>query len=123
MLHSFCSQPSCADGQAPDAGVIRDPAGNLYGTTGGGGASGQGVVFKVDAAGHETVLHAFTGGYGGGNPDAGVIRDPAGDLYGTTTEGGAGGLGLVYKLDAAGGESVLYAFRGGADGYTPLVLA
>ena len=53
----------------PIAGVIRDSAGNLYGTTSnGGGASGAGVVFKVDTSGHETVLYTFTGGADGGTP-------------------------------------------------------
>ena len=69
--------------------MIRDLQGNLYGTTSDGGASGAGVVFKVDTSGHETVLYSFTGGTDGGNPDAGVIRGPGGNLYGTTTVGGA----------------------------------
>ena len=59
-------------------------AGNLYGTTDGGGASGAGVVFKVDTSGNETVLYSFTGGADGAYPNAGVILDSAGNLYGTT---------------------------------------
>jgi len=116
-------------GAYPDAGVIRDSAGNLYGTTVGGG-TGFGVVYKVDTSGHEKVLHSFTGGTDGASPFAGVIRDSAGNLYGTTFEGGTivicppdifspGGCGVVYKVDTAGQETVLYAFTGGADGTGP----
>jgi uncharacterized repeat protein (TIGR03803 family) len=107
-----------ADGGGPNA-VIRDSAGNLYGTTGGGGTSGAGVVFKVDAAGHETVLYSFTGGADGGSPFAGVIRDSAGCLYGTTFGGGTASAGVVFKVDPAGRETVLYTFTGGADGGNP----
>ncbi|MGC9950576.1 MAG: choice-of-anchor tandem repeat GloVer-containing protein [Bryobacteraceae bacterium] len=111
-----------ADGGSPSAGVIRDAAGNLYGTTffGGGSHSNAGVVFKVDPSGLETVLHTFTGGADGGRPAAGVVRDPAGNLYGTAEWGGAGGHGVVYKLDTAGREKVLHNFTGGADGGDPI---
>ena len=84
------------------AGVIGDSAGNLYGTTQGGGdvsacgGVGCGVVYKLDATGDETVLYTFTGGTDGGMPIAGVIRDAHGNLYGTASEGGATGFGLVY---------------------------
>jgi uncharacterized repeat protein (TIGR03803 family) len=119
VLYSFTGG---ADGASPYAGVIRDSAGNLYGTTVEGGApggcygSGCGVVFKVDPAGHETVLHRFTGGSDGGLPQAGVIRDSAGNLYGTTSSFGTGGA--VYKLDPTGHATVLYSFTG-ADGSQP----
>ena len=81
VLHSFTGG---VDGAYPYAGVIRDSDGNLYGTTNGGGSAGAGVVFKVDPSGLETVLYNFTGDVDGGYPQAGVIRDPAGNLYGTT---------------------------------------
>src|SRR5207237_10155484 len=113
VLHSFGG----ADGDNPQAGVIRDTAGNLYGTTLGGGASGYGTVYKIDASGQETVLHSFQGGTDGGSPRAGVIRDGAGNLYGTTTYGGASGYGTVYRIDASGQETVLDSFRGGIDVY------
>ena len=73
-------------------------AGNLYGTTNGGGASGAGVVFKVNAAGQETVLHTFTGGADGGNPYVGVILGPEGNLYGTTAFGGQTNAGVVFEI-------------------------
>src|ERR1017187_8717518 len=116
VLYSFTGG---ADGGYPYAGVIRDSAGNLYGTTVYGGPANQGVVYKVDTTGHETVLYSFTGGADGGWPEAGVIRDSAGNLYGTTTSGGALHKGGVYKLDTAGLETVLYSFTGGADGGVP----
>src|ERR1017187_3381420 len=67
----------------------------------------------------ETVLHNFARPPKGANPYAGVIRDSAGNLYGTTTSGGSAGAGVVYKLDAAGRETVLYSFAGGTDGRYP----
>jgi uncharacterized repeat protein (TIGR03803 family) len=116
VLYSFSGG---ADGGNPEAGVIRDPAGNFYGTTTIGGTAGVGVVYELDPAGHETVLYSFTGGADGKNPDAGVIRDSAGNLYGTTHNGGTADAGVVYTLDPAGQETVLYSFSGGADGGNP----
>ena len=119
VLHSFAGG---TDGQYPWAGLVRDSDGGLYGTTFYGGASNYGVVFKVDAAGTETVLYSFTGGADGGNPTAGVIRDSAGNLYGTTNIGGAPGMGygVVFELDMAGTETVLHTFTGGAGGANPV---
>jgi uncharacterized repeat protein (TIGR03803 family) len=104
------------DGGDP-SGLVRDMAGNLYGTTYIGGANWDpGAVFKVDKKGKETVLYSFTGGADGGYPIAGVIRDKAGNLYGTTSLGGASGWGTVFKVDGAGKQTVLYSFTDGADG-------
>lgn len=108
-----------ADGAHPWAGVVLDSSGNLYGTTNTGGAGGAGVVFKLDPTGQETVVHSFAGGADGANPRAGVTLDSAGNLYGTTYSGGSANAGVVYKLDAAGNETVLYSFTGGADGGNP----
>ncbi len=118
MLHSF----SGADGANPSAALVRGPAGDLYGTTQLGGGRSQGVVFRLDTMGHETVLHSFTGG-DGSNPIAGLILDPAGNLYGTTHGGGpincSFGCGVVFMLDPAGRLTVLYGFPAGANGYLP----
>jgi len=102
VLHSFTGG---ADGGYPVAGLIRDAAGNLYGTTFHGGAESSncggltcGVVFKLSPTGTETVLHSFTGGPDGGNPFAGLIQDVAGNLYGTSSIGGAYGYGVVFRL-------------------------
>ena len=123
VLYSFKGTP---DGASPAAGVIRDAAGNFYGTTFYGGASGWGTVFKLDTTGKETVLYSFTGGADGANPyNAGLVSDTAGNLYGTTYYGGSvacsppTGCGVVFKVDPAGRETVLHSFTGGADGSNP----
>lgn len=116
VLYSFTGG---ADGGTPEAGVISDPAGNLYGTASFGGSSGWGVVYKLDRSGQYTVLHSFTNGSDGAGPYGGVIRDSAGNLYGTTYSGGTAGAGVAYKIDASGNETVLYTFRNGADGGLP----
>jgi uncharacterized repeat protein (TIGR03803 family) len=116
VLHNFTGG---ADGGNPFAGVVRDSSGNLYGTTYYGGASNAGIVYKVDTAGNETVLYNFTGGPDGGYPEAGVILDATGNLYGTAQRGGTAGSGVVYKLDMSGNETVVYTFAGMPDGSYP----
>ncbi len=118
VLHAFTG--SSLDGANPYAKLTLDPAGGLYGTTEMGGASGFGVVFTLDSTGTFAVLHSFAGGVDGRFPGAHLIRDAAGYLYGTTSEGGASEAGIVFRLDTAGTETVLYTFSGGADGYSPL---
>lgn len=116
VLHSFIPNPH---GAGPYASVCSGPAGKLYGTTAFGGRAGAGVVYYVDAAGRETVVHSFTGSADGVAPFAGVTCDSAGNLYGTTYGGGSAGAGVVFKLDATGHEAVLHSFTGGADGAGP----
>jgi uncharacterized repeat protein (TIGR03803 family) len=106
-----------ADGGYPQAGVIRDSAGNLYGTTYLGGAANAGAVYMLNPAGQLTVLHGFAGGSDGASPEGALFRDPAGNLYGTTYSGK--GRGVLYKVDAAGTYTVLHRFTGGADGENP----
>ena len=119
VLYSFTGK---ADGGGPLAPLILDPAGNLYGTTFDGGSPSCGdcgVVFKLDTKGNETVLHTFARPRYGEFPYAGLLRDAAGNLYGTTTGGGRGGAGIVFKLDAADTETVLYTFPNKAAGRDP----
>jgi uncharacterized repeat protein (TIGR03803 family) len=116
VLHNFGCPPKGAE---PYAALIADSLGNFYGTTTNGGTAGVGVVYKLDTTGHETVLYSFMGGNDGANPYSGVISDSAGNLYGTTYQGGATGFGVVYKLDSTGHETVLYSFTGGDDGGRP----
>jgi uncharacterized repeat protein (TIGR03803 family) len=104
---------------APYGGLARDPQGNLYGTTALGGPYNVGTVFKVTPTGIESVLHAFTGGVDGGTPDSGLIHDGQGNLYGTTSVGGAFNAGTVFKIAPSGLETVLYSFSGGGDGGLP----
>jgi uncharacterized repeat protein (TIGR03803 family) len=133
MLYSFCAEggSKCTDGAQPSGGLIRDAAGNLYGTTNFGGTNGLGAVFKLDGTGHETVLYSFCPGGNpckdGSVPSAALIQDAAGNLYGTTEYGGTNGPdgGTVFKLDSTGHETVLYSFcsEGGSkctDGEGPL---
>jgi uncharacterized repeat protein (TIGR03803 family) len=115
VLHSF----SGSDGANPFGGLIRDSAGNLYGTTEVGGAWGAGTVYKLDPQGGLTTLYSFTGAADGAYPHSGVVRDSAGNLYGTAWGPSNSGLGVVYKVDPNGQETVLYSFTGGIDGGTP----
>ncbi len=117
LLHTFTGG---TDGEQPSANVIRDSAGNFYGTTQFGGTANAGVVFKVDATGEETVLYSFSGGADGAQPVAGLVRDAAGNLFGTTENGGNANLGVVFEVSATGQETVLHSFAGGTDGARPL---
>jgi len=117
-----------SDGDLPMASLVQDEAGNLYGTTYVGGSTcggnGCGIVFKVDRAGTETILHRFTGGFDGGYPDAELVRDSAGNLYGVATAGGNGGAGTVFKVNPSGEVTSLHDFTDaqGAPTYSGLVL-
>ena len=117
VLHNFTGG---IDGAGPSSGVIGDSAGNLYGTTLNGGAAGFGIVFKLDTAGKETVLHSFAGGSDGAKPCGELVRDAAGNFYGATVQGGASNAGVIFTVGPTGEESVLYTFTGGADGGNPL---
>lgn len=111
VLYSFCSQANCTDGANPSSGVIADKEGNLYGETLNGGAGNWGTVFKVTPTGEESVFYSF-GTYSGDGawPSGGLIIDNKGNLYGTTSFGGANYGGTVFKLTPSGEESVLYNF-------------
>jgi len=108
VLYNFRGPQS--DGGNPWAGVIQDQSGNLYGTTTTGGPGGYGVIFELDTAGAETVLHYFTGS-DGASPVSNLLRDSSGTLYGTGL-GGASGYGVVFQLSAAGTMTVLHSFTG-----------
>jgi uncharacterized repeat protein (TIGR03803 family) len=132
LLYSF---KCCKDGYFPYySGLTFDAAGNLYGTTlnGGGigvcgGYDGCGTVYKLAPNGDGTwtysSLYHFTGGIDGGEPEAGVILDQAGSLYGTTFGGGTSNFGTVFKLvpgtDGTWTQNVIYSFSG-LDGANPV---
>jgi uncharacterized repeat protein (TIGR03803 family) len=122
VLYSF-SDMNGSDGADPYAGLIRDGYGNLYGTTMVGGANGQGTVFKIAKSGKEELLYSFhdESGSDGADPAAGLIFDAKGDLFGTTTVGGAHGQGSVFEVSSKDKESVLHSFAddGGSDGAAP----
>jgi uncharacterized repeat protein (TIGR03803 family) len=109
ILYSFTGG---SDGGYPDAGVVRDGKGNLYGTTYQGGAYGVGTVFKVSPTGEETVLQSL-GGQAGAYPFfAGLVMDTKGNLYGTAYDGGDWGFGTVFEVTKKGTFIVLYSFEG-----------
>jgi uncharacterized repeat protein (TIGR03803 family) len=115
LLHAFGG----ADGQNPNAGLVLDAFNNSYGTTQYGGAYGRGTVFQVTSYGNETVVYSFDGGANGAYPNGGLVRDAAGNLYGTTYQGGAYNYGTIFKINTLGQFSVLYSFPGGASGANP----
>jgi uncharacterized repeat protein (TIGR03803 family) len=119
------------DGARPESGLIRDSAGNLYGTTLYGGYFGNtcggfgcGTVFKVDPSGNETVLYTFMGNPDGAYPKAGLVMDASGNLYGTTSKGGTvtetDDQGTIFRLSSTGAETVLHNFGIGTDGFDPI---
>jgi uncharacterized repeat protein (TIGR03803 family) len=129
VLHTFHGK----DGANPVGVLVRDNAGNLYGTTGIGGTGkcsqyGCGTVFKLNKGGKQVWLHSFEG-RNGYVSYAGLLRDAAGNLFGTTANGGkinnvcggvqAGGCGVVFELDTTGKkERVLHKFTGDPDGFS-----
>ena len=128
VLHSFVALP---DGSTPGTGdLVFDQTGNIYGTTTGGGlnlclgAPGK-VVFKLTPSRlhwTESIVYSFTGGNDGSLPEAGVIFDNAGDLYGTAFEGGGNFSGTVYELMPSGSgwtEKTLHSFQRATEGAFP----
>ena len=123
VIHSFTGN----DGESPVSGLVFDDSGNLYGTTPSGGAYGYGTAFQLtpnpDGSWNETVLHSFNWSWKEGRGSlAGLILDAIGNLYGTTSDGGAHDYGTVFKLtpnpDGSWSESTIYSF-GGANGRWP----
>jgi uncharacterized repeat protein (TIGR03803 family) len=148
---SFCRSVSCfwlysglyqyagsGDGLYMDGELVFDAAGNIYGTTAyGGGGDGGGTVFKLTPSGGgwtKTVLHDFSNQLDGHRPFAALVFDKAGNLYGTTHDGGnltckdKFGCGVVYQLTPAGDSwtyKIIYSFHGQEDGsaiYAPLII-
>lgn len=127
-LYSFTGVSNPSDGAAPLGGLVLDGKGNLYGTTSvGGGVNFQGTVFELSSGPNgtwsEKVIHSFTGGSDGANPDFGLTLDAAGNLYGTTTNGGTLGFGSVFELvpgsNGTWNKRTLHSFTGGNDGSMP----
>jgi uncharacterized repeat protein (TIGR03803 family) len=129
VIHSFGNIP---DGNYPRANLLLDKSGDVYGTTNGGGSAsscggyGCGAVFKLSKSGRKLWLTSFLGGSDGATPEFGsMVMDSAGNIYGTTSQGGGTncpsfvGCGTVFKVDPSGVESVFYRFTGVPDGATP----
>ncbi len=117
-LYSFGGS---TDGDAPGFGTLAIHNGALFGTTEGGLPFG--VAFEVGPCTatlcREKVVHAFGTGLDGAQPIGGVVFDPAGNMYGTTSEGGSTGFGTVFEITASGTETTLYNFAGGTDAANP----
>lgn len=122
LLHSF---QAVNDGSTPVCRLLRDSSGNLFGTTELGGASNLGTVFELaNSSGSytESVLYSFAGASDGVRPQAGLVADASGDLFGTTVAGGANSLGTVFELVNSSGsynEQTQYSFAGSPDGNEP----
>ena len=117
-LYGFCSLTNCADGAYPQTGLVQASDGNLYGTTGEGGANSSGTVFKITLDGTLTTLYSFcslTNCWDGNQPPAAMIQASDGNLYGTTVNGGTNGVGTVFKITLEGTLTTLYSFCGTAD--------
>ncbi len=126
VIYSFTGG---SDAINPVATVSLDAHGNLYGTAPAGGAFSNGAVYELSRSSSgwtESVLYSFQGGNDGANPVGGVIVDKAGNLYGTTFDGGINGGGTVYELSPSNSGwtfTVLYSFVGGYGGpYNKLTL-
>ena len=146
---TFCPNPFCAwtqtilyqfnpvnvprDGYFPNGGIVFDSTGNLYGTTSMGGVSNQGTVYQLTRSGGgwtEDAIYDFGGGTDGGSPNAGMVVDQSGNLYGTTFGGGdptclfsEEACGVVFELSPTSSgwmETVLHTFRNFSDGAQPL---
>src|ERR1039458_5637979 len=126
-LYGFCSQTNCADGDAPQAGLVQAANGDLYGTTQYGGTNGDyGTVFKITPSGTLTTLYSFcsqTNCADGDEPVSGLVQAANGDFYGTTGGGGANVYyGTVFKITPSGTLTTLYNFcpqSGCTDGGNP----
>jgi uncharacterized repeat protein (TIGR03803 family) len=134
-VHNFTGG---SDGAYPDHGfLVFDSSGAMYGSAAVGAHAGNcsifgfvgcGTIFKLTP--HTggtwtfTVLHTFTGGTDGGNPESTLLFDKSGNLYGTTYGGGQFGFGVAYELiphaNGKWGEKVLHTFKGGGDGTNPI---
>jgi uncharacterized repeat protein (TIGR03803 family) len=118
VLYTFTGQ---TDGSLPNAPLVADEDGNLYGTANFGGNlkecddQGCGTVFELLKSGKFKVLYAFSGGTDGSVPNGPLLRNAQGNLYGTAQEGGAHNQGVVFKITPSGTEIVLYSFGSLAD--------
>jgi uncharacterized repeat protein (TIGR03803 family) len=131
VLYNFCSQsPNCADGANPQADLVTDPAGNIWGTTRNGGAHQSGTIFELTKSSGFTTIgqqYSFKGGTtDGAFPVAGLVFDSqTGFFYGTTSAGGGGscsnGCGTVFAFFPGNTtDTILHSFGASGDGATPV---
>jgi uncharacterized repeat protein (TIGR03803 family) len=110
QLYSFCSQPNCADGYWPFAGLTLGTDGYFYGITSAGGVYGNGTIFRMGGGlGNLTTLHSLADSEGSG-AEGRLIQATDGNFYGATPYGGANGSGTIFKVTRNGELTVLYNF-------------
>jgi uncharacterized repeat protein (TIGR03803 family) len=112
-IYSFCTLTGCPDGDLPIFGLVQGADGYLYGTTAVGGVNGRGTVFQITPSGALTTLYSFcslTGCPDGAPPVGELIQATDGNLYGTTSGGGAGNFGTVFRITPSGDLTTLYSF-------------
>jgi uncharacterized repeat protein (TIGR03803 family) len=119
-LYTFCLQAGCPDGYWPYGGLIQGPGTNLYGTTYKGGAHGFGTVFEITTTSGRptyplTTLYSFSGASDGSYPTGNLTLDAQGNIHGTTTGGGANGVGTVFEI-SPNGTLILVTSLGGSNG-------
>ena len=118
-LYSFGRSPT--DGELPKAGLVQGRDSNFYGTTGFGGTSGTGTVFRISPSGSYTNLYSFgRSATDGANPRGGLVQGRDSNFYGTTEQGGTRGFGTVFRISPSGNYTSLYSFGSSAtDGANP----
>jgi len=125
ILYSFTTE---SGGTYPEAGVVVDSAGNVYGVGTRNGQHGRGSVYKLSRSGSGWTLntiYSFLGGSDGAGPVGGLVLDEAGNLYGSTAAGGVGNGGTVFQLSPSGDnwtETTLCSFTGSYGPYSSLTL-
>jgi uncharacterized repeat protein (TIGR03803 family) len=123
-LYSFRSVP---DGSEPYAGLVQGSDGNFYGTTLHGGTNNDGIIFRINPNGNETILYSFAGSsnYDGDTPYAGLVQGSDGNFYGTTLHGGTNNDGTIFRISPGGSYTNLYSYTGlstgGSEPYAALV--
>jgi uncharacterized repeat protein (TIGR03803 family) len=131
ILHNFCLQVTCPDGEAPRGTPVQASDGNLYGATQFGGGNlnacndgfGCGTLYKMTTSGALTTLYIFCSQPGcvdGDTPFGALIQASDGNLYGTTLSGGANNNGTIFKVTTTGVLKTLYSFSGPSDGENPM---
>jgi uncharacterized repeat protein (TIGR03803 family) len=111
-IYSFCLQTGCVDGDTPTASLLHARDGNFYGVTCQGGLSNDGTVYKISPSGGFTSLHSFNGMGDGSCPYGPLMQTVSGQIYGTTSGGGANQFGTVFTITAGGALKTVYVFAG-----------
>jgi uncharacterized repeat protein (TIGR03803 family) len=122
LLYSLCSRPNCKDGAYGNSPIIQASNGNLYGTTGGGGTLGGGVIYELSLSRNYKIIHNFCDSNNGACPEGSfptsVVQDANGNFFGTAATGGKWGAGTFFEITAKNQFVVLHDFTGTEASYT-----